>query len=44
MYFIAHCAESEAGAGELDLRARELLRIIGEEDAHGAVLSVGHAR
>jgi hypothetical protein len=33
-------AEREAGAGELDLRARELLRIIGEEDAHGAALSV----
>jgi DNA-binding MarR family transcriptional regulator len=34
-------AEREAGAGELDLRARELLRIIGEEDARGACLSVG---
>ena len=34
-------AEREAGAGELDLRARELLRIIGEEDEHGAALSVG---
>lgn len=34
-------AEREVGAGELDLRARELLRIIGEEDARGAVLSVG---
>ncbi len=34
-------AEREAGAGELDLRARELLRIIGEEDARGSALSVG---
>lgn len=34
-------AEREAGAGELDLRARELLRIIGEVDARGAALSVG---
>ena len=34
-------AERELGAGELDLLARELLRIIGEEDARGAALSVG---
>lgn len=34
-------AERESGAGELDLRARELLRIIGEEDERGESLSVG---
>lgn len=28
-------AEKEAGIGELDLRGRELLRLIGEEEAQG---------
>ena len=34
-------AEQEAGIGELDVRARELLRLIGEEHAVGSPLSVG---